>query len=284
MTAAWQNPDHTSTLPARDEDTLVAFYRALPELERQRQSTLGTLAVMRESMSDSILGDHSEDPAEPDRAGTWCVTHERDTDECRRIERNGEDIEGECVPELKLRRSDPTFNAANTSDPASADYREHMKDMATIARAARRMHDRAERYPASAQVTRKPAPEEGPGDDWCSNCYLDSQYFEPITMQKRRPTEEDPRTEKPYYTGLCKWCGDMKALHGMLPTRALLDLHHRNVRITEGHWQEERKRNPTRTKDKKDKKGKKPTRTTDPPADFATRRAAALASRIDKRV
>lgn len=76
-------------------------------------------------------------------------------------------------------------------------------------------------------------------------------------MRHRRPDpdDSDQRTLVPYYAGLCKWCGDMKAKHGFLPTAELLDLHHRHVRITPTMWAKEvRTHRPSAKKSKRRKR------------------------------
>jgi hypothetical protein len=60
-------------------------------------------------------------------------------------------------------------------------------------------------------------------EGWCTSCYRDRKYHQPIDTKK---------DGTPYYRDLCKWCGEFKGNHKILPPIELLDLHHQSRRIS----------------------------------------------------
>lgn len=59
--------------------------------------------------------------------------------------------------------------------------------------------------------------EEGPGEDWCRSCWRDNKHCEPACDR---------------YAGLCRWCGDFRAVHKTDPPMPILRARHRGERIT----------------------------------------------------
>jgi hypothetical protein len=149
----------------------------------------------------------------------------------------------DCDVAIPPGHTDRTGQAALLQDRAAKDLTELRKALVIAASQISKAWSIADRYPVEAVIPQE-VTEDGPGEGWCLNCYLDGQYFEPVTMQKRRPTEDDPRTEVPVYRDRCKWCGDMKSVHGFEPPVPLLNLHHRRVRITAGMWDEYKRKLP----------------------------------------
>jgi hypothetical protein len=73
--------------------------------------------------------------------------------------------------------------------------------------------------PLATSPQGKPTEHESNAERWCTSCAR-IHVMEPVGTKGR--------------SGLCRWCYDFQATHaGKLPTHALLDAHHRGVRITE---------------------------------------------------
>lgn len=236
----WVGVDQARLLPSRDQEVAARFASAAAGAKTLADSFPGVLHEMRECQQGQPQAMRTE-PTSGGKPTTWCAHHETELHRCQ-----DDDLEG-CVPEIIPRRTDPTGEAGIQPDTAAAHYRDHLKDAATLVIVEQRMAQRASLYPAAATTPPVAPGEEGPGDGWCVNHYRAGQAFAP---ERLRPNGQ------PVKRGACGWCIDMHQAHGFYPPPELVDLHDRNVRITAGMWDEAKKRNPQRTKDKKGKRAK----------------------------
>lgn len=236
----WVGVDQARILPSRDQEVAARFATAAAGTKTLADSFPGVLHEMRECQQGQPQAMRTE-PTSGGKPTTWCSSHEQELHRCQ-----DEDLEG-CVPEIIPRRTDPTGEAGIQPDTAAKHYKQHIEDAALLVRIEERMAQRASLYPAAATTPPVAPGEEGPGDGWCLNHYKAIQKFEPVRVRK---------DGTPYRRGLCGWCQDMQSAHGFLPPANLVDLHHRNVRIPQGMWDEAKKRSPQRTKDKKGKRAK----------------------------
>jgi hypothetical protein len=118
-------------------------------------------------------------------------------------------------------------------DAAAARYKPELETLtkrieADLARLVR-IHAICNPEPAKSLATRDMQVSQVEADGWCGHCWTDDQFLEPIAL---RPSIA-PIPSRPYYRGLCRWCGAFKSEHGALPPISLLRLHHRQKPITE---------------------------------------------------
>lgn len=58
-------------------------------------------------------------------------------------------------------------------------------------------------------------------EGWCPSCWRDDQHLQEIELRKS--------TGKPYYRGLCRWCGGWKGDTGSIPPVWIVKKHHRRT-------------------------------------------------------
>jgi hypothetical protein len=144
----------------------------------------------------------------------WCEVHERDLARCPadqlctgRSYRPGADIVGERA-------------AGGQRDQAAEDRGRVLKLLEARARLDAQLVELVagyeRRHGTSTLI--------GPAAGWCTSCYRNDHQHEPVG------TRPDGR---PYYIGLCRWCGDFRAAHGQqLPPLDLLKARHSGKQIT----------------------------------------------------
>lgn len=123
---------------------------------------------------------------------------------------------------------DPTGNAASdtTTDPAAHDRLHRI-----LVHVANDTGDLIDLLRTATPSTPKPGRAEQQRaelvtDGWCTSCFRDGGYLEPITT--RRGDGE------PYYVDVCKWCGEYRSCNdGELPPVTILNDRHAGRRITQ---------------------------------------------------
>lgn len=133
--------------------------------------------------------------------------------------------------------ADPTGEAGTGHDPTSllhARYRSLLEWLADNADDIDRLLGQLVPHPPGVTVVgckscgalkpgkaRKIDPTDVVADGWCKSCFRLEGLLEPITTDS---------AGRPYYRGLCRWCGGFKAEHGIEPPVPLLQLRHRHGR------------------------------------------------------
>lgn len=142
----------------------------------------------------------------------WCDRHHRDRRRCP-------------VPELCPGHpyqpgADPTGeHATNRKDQAATDHTEMHRLLALRIRTDQRIAGLAEQY-----TRRTSGATAGPGSAHCASCY---RWRATLTNIAHLPDG------RPRYTGLCRWCGEFRALEKTLPPLAVLEAHHTDgMRVT----------------------------------------------------
>lgn len=85
-------------------------------------------------------------------------------------------------------------------------------------------------------------------DNWCSSCWRNAQHHTPVTLK--------PKSDVPYYAGLCRWCGQFETAHKKLPPLEILKAHHQGKRITMDMIDSAKPVRPTKKPKKKNRKGR----------------------------
>ena len=211
------SPVDTATPVNATTARLIEAAPILTALARQAPALAG-------SMRDVMQGQPRAAAYDQERStpANWCWTHEQSTSQCWD---QGWTCEGEPVH----RHTDPTGEAACTSDRAAQHHTQFMRIADRITRDILALADIAALYPTTSTMPAQVL-EDGPGDQWCSSCWRDNRHCEPVT----RRTTTDGTVGAPLVRGLCRWCADFRRAEKMLPPVPLLELRHRGVRITEG--------------------------------------------------
>lgn len=138
----------------------------------------------------------------------WCDTHDRTLARC--LEEHLD-----CTGRYQT-RSDPAGETAIEldHDQAAADHAE----LLALIRQLPRLVALVDRY-----QTRPGSGASLPDVDWCRSCYRNDRKHEPVG---RRPDGT------PWYAGLCRWCGDFRAAHGVEPPVELLQKRHIGQRLS----------------------------------------------------
>lgn len=157
------------------------------------------------------------------RARLWCEEHERTVVQC--------DAEGLVCTDLSTPRgiSDPVGLAATSNDPAAADLRRVRHLLDQLVRTTLELVAIADAYPTTAIQIEKFDASDLVGTEWCRCCWKDDKYCEPIALRT-----SGAQAGKPYFSGLCLWCGRMKNTLGFDPPTWMVELHHRGERIGPG--------------------------------------------------
>jgi len=117
-----------------------------------------------------------------------CLTHGQPPSMCEGVG---------CDVAIPPGHTDRTGQAALLQDRAAKDLTELRRTLVMVGSLVGKAWSIADRYPVEAVIPQE-VTEDGPGEGWCLNCYLDGQYFEPVTMQKRA-TPSAPSTAAPAF-------------------------------------------------------------------------------------
>ena len=206
----WISIESRQFLGLNDQELVLQL---VDDIERARQMEMRLPAVLH-VMRDGMAGQpQASGSGGGDGPAPWCWVHERTTVEC--------DAEGEmCSGELIAGPSDPTGNAAVSGDRAAGDYRRIRREVEQLQMVVTRLTKLAAPYPV--EHLEPEFVEATAGEDWCRSCWRDDKYCEPITRRSNG---------KPYYVGLCKWCGQFNSTHNRIPPVELVQRRHRGDRI-----------------------------------------------------
>ena len=186
----WISIDSRRVLSSADEELVGQVAAMHQDLDRLHRVMPATLHLLRDSMSGQPGSGGGGRPP-------WCWVHEREVRQCVEA---GEFCRGEAI----AGPSDVVGESAIRRDHAA----EHRRALVRRVESARR--ELAEvvaimaMYPAAP--LRDDEEDPTPGEDLCRSCWKDNQY--PQLIQTR------PSNGKPYYRGLCRWCGQMRKAIG----------------------------------------------------------------------
>lgn len=234
---------------AADEELLARASAAVRALARLQRRLPAVLHVMRDHQSGqpaaaaAPVGGADPD-GQADRARLWCTTHERSLAGCE-----PDDLSCRIDPGRQI--SDHVGRAAVGHDMAAADMRAMRQLLHALVDSTVKMVAIADSYPTSTVELEKPDASDLVGTEWCRCCWKDDRYMEPITLR-----QSGPQAGRPYFTGLCLWCGRMRSTLGFEPPTWLVAMHHRGERINEGHLERARRERPAEAP-AKPRKGKK---------------------------
>ncbi|MCU1356399.1 MAG: hypothetical protein JWM89_1817 [Acidimicrobiales bacterium] len=244
----WTPVDSRHVLPATDQALRTRLGEVLEELDRLQLQFGPKVRMMRDAMAGQPQAARTTHDG---REWPWCWIHEQTIDRC--------DEAGEvCDGEITGGPSDPTGNAGVVRDRAAQDHKDLTRLLELVVRAGNQALDIAVRYPTT-QV--EPVDiDPGPGELYCRCCYKDNQRLELITRR-------DNGNGRPYYPGLCIWCGRRRAALGlnMDPPTWMVQMRHRSQPINETHMARARqelervaelKAADTKSKKKSKKKGR----------------------------
>lgn len=210
--ANWQPVDSRQHLTSADRSLVTRLGEALTAGDRLHLELPALLHLMRDHQGGQPRAAALGSGASPQ---AWCWNHERSVAECHKADLF-------CVGETINDHSDPTGEAGVDHDKAAEDARQIRRHIEAAVRALDAADNIANGYPFQAA---KPAElEPTPGEDWCTSCFKDSHYLEPIALKADGSRK---------YAGLCRWCGEFKAANKFEPPTSLLHARHRGERITE---------------------------------------------------
>lgn len=248
----WMSIDSRRVLPAAQAEQVARFADTVRQLDALLLRLPAVLHLMRDDMAGQprAAAAHGGDDGHP-LARYWCFEHERSLADC--------DEEGlACLGELSVGPSDPVGNAAVARDQAARDQRALLHRMQELVSVGTRMLGVVAGYPTSPSELEHPTLDDEVGTTWCRSCWKDEKYCEPVSA---RPDG------KPYYVGLCRWCGrTRKAIGGDRlvasdqrgdPPTWLVAKHHRGERVTPGDIARAAERVPAAAKKAAAKKGRK---------------------------
>jgi hypothetical protein len=176
-----------------------------------RRTTIEAIATTANALAgvtDLVLADIHAARGEPEQAH-----HERPKllEDLRDAPPDGDDEQrGQEPPSTAY--ADPTGERAIKADPATRDLAELDRrllrirtDLDTVSTIFQR--HQAARTPAQIKDARTIAEGEldEAGDEWCRS-HLRCGVLEPVTLRK-----SGSGAGKPYYAGMCKWCGELLA-------------------------------------------------------------------------
>lgn len=98
-------------------------------------------------------------------------------------------------------------------DQAYADLRALKQALQENLRSSTRIYDVASRWGIRSVEVEGQLPVE-----WCASCYRDNKHCEPTAHGR--------------YKGLCRFCGDWRAAHKIVPPLEIIEARHRGRRIT----------------------------------------------------
>lgn len=210
----WLEVDSRRHLSAVDRDVVARTLELARQADRVARVLPATLHLIRDNMAGQPRAAASDATGSGRRP--WCWVHERSVDECDRA--------GEvCLGEVLSGPSDPVGDAAVSGDRAAGHHRELLRKLSVAANALEAAAAIMAGYPAQPAQLEEPGVDDEVGTVWCRACHKDDRYCQPITVRRS--------TGKPYYTGLCKWCGETSAVIGADPPTWLVEKHHRGERV-----------------------------------------------------
>ena len=219
--------DEPTVVTAREREVIDLLGATLLDARRLHQRLAATMHAMRgnqagQPRSGLAGGDGAPVP--------WCWVHERDVTRCHEDpELVGEPL---CEGEILTGPSDPTGSAAIGGDPAARDLRKIQDRLVAGCEMVRQAVAIASKYPV--QPAQLEDAEPSPGEDWCRACWKDDKYCEPITIRRS--------TGKPYYRGLCRWCGETAKVLGQDPPTWMVAKRHAGRNISEEDMRRAKKR------------------------------------------
>lgn len=202
----WISIESRRHLALGDQELVLQF---VDEVEQARQLAARLPAVLRVMRDDMAGHPRAASTGRGDGPPPWCWEHERSTLECDRAGLV-------CAGEVIAGPSDPTGSAAVIGDRAAENMRLLRREVEQLQLLLHRVVKLTAPYPT--EHLEREFVEATPGDEWCRSCWRDDKHCEPIT---RKPNG------RPYYDGLCKWCGSFRAEHGCNPPVVLLQRRHR---------------------------------------------------------
>ena len=226
QTSHWVPVDSRRLLSTADAEHVARFVESVSQLEQLARRLPAVVHMMRDDMNGQPQA------AAADRGDgaqvLWCWSHERSTREC--------DEAGElCTGELGRDISDPTGNAAVIPDRAKRDLAALFSRLDHLVSTSHVLLGLAAGYPTDTVEREQLGPDDEIGTVWCRSCWKDNKTCEPIALRKEG---------KPYYAGLCRWCGRTRALIGGNrldpsdqrgdPPTWMVAKHHSGERITQG--------------------------------------------------
>jgi len=237
-TAGWVTADSRRVrLPTDDQDRVDRMADAITEMGKLHRRLPAILSMMRDCQL-GVPGGGGDGPV-----WNWCKEHERSTRECDAL---GLLCEGE--PDV---RSDPTGNAGVGFDHAARDYRDALRLADLVTSTARRLSILAAGYPTDQVILDAPEPDDLIGTKYCRACYKDNKDLTEVTLRK-----SGKAAGRPYFAGLCKWCGDRAADIGGDPPVWMVAMHHRGDRVGPGHLARARQELAAKPKTRTTSKGK----------------------------
>lgn len=202
-----------------EQRTLERFDAARRVLGELGPRLPATIHVMRDcsagqpaAAATHTASDDDDDQAE--RRRQWCSAHERSLGDCAPGDPS-------CRVDPRRAISDPTGEAAMVNDRADAHRRQLLGLLNEITRATVKLADLVAVYPSVAVERAQLGQDDAVGTVWCRSCWRDNKYCEPVGVRT-----SGPDAGKPYYVGLCRWCGSL----GFEPPPWLLEMrHHKKV-------------------------------------------------------
>lgn len=199
-TATWIHADSRQALTNKDQGMVTRLNEVLTAADRLALELPSVLHLMR---------DHQN--GQP-RAASYSPSSSTGTT------RTPEPWE---LEEPATGHPDPTGDAATRPDRAIADQRllhTHLEAAISHLTAAIAVANTYPRQPGEPEDV-----EPTPGEDWCRSCWKDRKYCEPISRRS---------DGTPWYSGMCRWCGDALKTIGHEPPTWMLEKRHRGERIT----------------------------------------------------
>jgi len=238
-------PVADQTVVERAQAAVRALARVAPKLPAVVHQMRADQAGQPRAAATHRAGDDVDGDA--DRRRRWCSTHERALHMCDPADRS-------CSIDPDRDISDPTGQAAVGHDRAAVHERRLLKALEQLTSATLQVIALAEAYPTESVEREQLGPDAEVGTVWCRCCWKDEKYCEPI------PVRTSGRSVgKPYYPGLCRWCGRMRTELGFDPPSWLVAKHHQGEAITEPMLAQAIAERPvsTESRSSKGKKGKK---------------------------
>ena len=200
--ATWHGVDTRRLLPAADLALVTLDGEASTAHDRQHLELPATMHLMRDAMAGQPRAASYTPPSGPS---------------------SDRDDPGAADGEVATGHHDPTGDAAISGDRAAKDLRRLRFLVDQRVRITMELDALIASYPTQHQQSADVEPT--PGEDWCLACWKDAKYHSPVAL---RPNG------LPRFKGLCRWCGEFKAVNRFEPPTWLLALRHQGERITEG--------------------------------------------------
>lgn len=237
---AWTSIESRRVLPARDQELAARFAEAARAAQALGARLPAVLHLVRESMAGqpaaAVAHREGDDDDRDPLARLWCEDHERSVRECDRAGLVCEGIAPRAI-------SDPVGEAAVRPDFAANDLAQIVRRAERFVQDVGHLLGLAEAYPVHAAELDKPEPDDEVGTVWCRCCWKVDKRCEPIAIQEK--------TGRPYYAGLCRWCGRTRAALGFDPPTWMVEKHLEGERVTPGDHELARAKAPAKAKGKR---------------------------------